>query len=487
MTKVLFAASEAVPFIKTGGLADVTGSLPKYFDREHYDVRIILPKYLCMDEQWKGQLQFLCHFYVNLSWRKQYVGIFQTKEDGITYYFVDNEFYFAGDKPYNNIHEDVEKFAYFSKAVLEALPFLDFCPDVIHCHDWQTGLIPVFLRTLYGDDKYYSGIRTVFSIHNLKFQGRWMLPAVMDITGLPEQIFTADKLESYGEANYLKGGVVYADAVTTVSRTYAQEITTREGGEGLEGLMSARRNVLYGIPNGIDYQEYDPKTDEYLPNHFDETSYSEGKARNKAALQRELGLPVEKDVFLLGMVSRMTDQKGFDLIAYILDELLATEKIQFVVVGNGEERYENMLRYFAEKYPDKMHVNIGYTEEQAHRIYGSCDAFLMPSLFEPCGLAQLMSLRYGTVPIVRETGGLKDTVEAYNEYEQTGTGFSFANYNAHEMLAVLRYAMKVYYTDKKAWNGLIVRGMRQDFSWENSAREYEKLYTHMINEPCVCR
>lgn len=487
MTKILFAASEAVPFIKTGGLADVTGSLPKYFDREHYDVRIILPKYLCMDAQWKGQLQFLCHFYVNLSWRKQYVGIFQTKVDGITCYFVDNEFYFAGDKPYNNIYEDVEKFAYFSKAVLEALPFLDFCPDVIHCHDWQTGLIPVFLRTLYGDEQYYAGIRTVFSIHNLKFQGRWMLPAVMDITGLPEQIFTADKLESYGEANYLKGGVVYADAVTTVSRTYAQEITTREGGEGLDGLMSARRNVLFGIPNGIDYQEYDPKTDGYLPNHFDETSYSEGKARNKAKLQQDLGLPVEKGVFLLGMVSRMTDQKGFDLIAYILDELLATEKIQFVVVGTGEERYENMLRYFAEKYPDKMRVNVGYAEELAHRVYGSCDAFLMPSLFEPCGLSQLMSLRYGTVPIVRETGGLKDTVEAYNEYEQTGTGFSFANYNAHEMLAVLRYAMKVYYTDKKAWDGLILRGMRQDFSWECSAREYEKLYTRVINEPGICR
>lgn len=476
MVKILFAASEAVPFMKTGGLADVTGSLPKYFDRERFDVRVILPKYICMDEQWKGQLQFLCHFYVNLSWRKQYVGIFQAKRDGITYYFVDNEFYFAGDAPYNNIHEDVEKFAYFSKAVLEALPYLDFCPDIIHCHDWQTGLLPVFLRTLYGSDRYYSGIKTVFSIHNLKFQGRWMLQAVMDITGLPEQIFTADKLESYGEANYLKGGSVYADAITTVSHTYAEEITTPEGGEGLDGLMSARRNDLYGIPNGIDYMEYDPQTDIYLPNHFNELNYQEGKGLNKAKLQKDMGLPVDKDVFLLGMVSRMTDQKGFDLIAYILDELLATEKIQFVVVGTGEERYVNMLRYFAEKYPDKMRVNIGYAEELAHRIYGSCDAFLMPSLFEPCGLSQLMSLRYGTVPIVRETGGLKDTVEAYNEYENTGTGFSFANYNAHEMLDTMRYAMKVYYTDKKAWDGLVVRGMQQDFSWEASAGEYEKLY-----------
>lgn len=481
MVKILFAASEAVPFMKTGGLADVTGSLPGYFDKKRYDVRIILPKYMCMDEQWKGRLRFLCHFYVNLSWRKQYVGIFEAKHEEITYYFVDNEYYFAGDKPYNNIHEDVEKFAYFSKAVLEALPYLDFCPEIIHCHDWQTGLIPVFLRTLYGGERYYCGIRTVFSIHNLKFQGRWTLQAVMDITGLPEQIFTSDKLEAYGEANYLKGGVVYADAVTTVSRTYAQEITTPEGGEGLDGLMNARSNALYGIPNGIDYKEYNPLTDVYLEGHFNEKNYAGIKIINKKNLQRRLGLPVGKDTFLLGMVSRMTDQKGFDLIAYILDELLAAEKLQLIVVGTGEERYQNMLRYFADKYPDKMYVRIGYSEEIAHQIYGSCDAFLMPSLFEPCGLSQIMSLRYGTVPIVRETGGLKDTIEAYNEYEHLGTGFSFANYNAHELLETIRYAMKTYYKDKKAWDGIVKRGMTRDFSWESSAREYEQLYEKLIN------
>lgn len=481
MKKILFATSEAVPFIKTGGLADVAGSLPKHFDREHYDVRVILPKYACMDEKFKGQLHFLCHFYVNLSWRKQYAGIFQAEWDGITYYFVDNEFYFAGDRPYNHIHEDVEKFAFFSKAVLEALPFLDFCPDIIHCHDWQTGLIPVFLRTLYGDQNYYTGIHTIFSIHNLKFQGRWLLPAVMDITGLPEQVFTADKLESYGDANYLKGGCVYANTITTVSKSYAFEITTPEGGEGLDGLLRARANDLYGIPNGIDYDDYNPKTDKFLVSHFDATDFAEGKPANKRKLQEDMGLPVDQDVFLLGMVSRMTDQKGFDLIAYIMDELLATEKIQFIAVGTGEERYENMLRYFAEKYPDKMRVNVGYSEEMAHRIYGSCDAFLMPSLFEPCGLSQMMSLRYGTIPIVRETGGLKDTVDPYNEYEQTGTGFSFKNYNAHEMLEILRYAMKVYYEDKNAWYGLMERGMRLNFSWKASAREYEKLYDKLTD------
>lgn len=479
MKKILFAASEAVPFIKTGGLADVAGSLPKYFDRESHDVRIILPKYLCMSQEWKEQLHFLCHFYVNLSWRRQYVGIFKAEGDGITYYFVDNEFYFAGDRPYNNIYEDVEKFAYFSKAVLEALPYLDFCPDIIHCHDWQTGLIPVFLKTLYGDQRYYSGIRTVYSIHNLKFQGRFILQAVMDITGLPRQIFSADKLEAYGEANCLKGGAVYADAITTVSQSYAYEITTLEGGEGLHGLMNARRNDLYGIPNGIDYEEYDPAKDAFLLHHYSADDVTEKKPLVKTEFQKKMGLPAEQDIFLMGMVSRMTDQKGFDLIAYILDELLATEQIQFVVVGTGEDRYENMLRYFSDKYPDKMRVNIGYSEEMAHLVYGSCDAFLMPSLFEPCGLSQLMSLRYGTVPIVRETGGLKDTVEPYNEYEHTGTGFSFANYNAHEMLGAIRYAMRIYHAYREDWHGIMRRGMEQDFSWNASAREYERLYERL--------
>ena len=476
MKKILFATSEAVPFIKTGGLADVAGSLPQYFDRERYDVRIILPKYLCMDQKFKGQLHFKCHFYVNLSWRKQYVGIFETEWNGITYYLVDNEFYFAGDNPYHELYQDVEKFAFFSKAVLEALPYLDFCPEVLHCHDWQTGLIPVFLKTLYGDQNYYAGIKTVYSIHNLKFQGRWNLPAVMDITGLPIQIFTSDKLESYGEANYLKGGVVYADAITTVSETYAYEITTEQGGEGLDGLMRARSNSLYGIVNGIDYKEYDPMTDAYIYEHFDKKTFKAGKAANKAKLQEESGLPVKNDVFLLGMVSRMTDQKGFDLVAYIMDELLSTEKIQIVVLGTGEEQYQNMFRYFEGKFPDRIKANIGYSEEMAHRIYASCDGFLMPSLFEPCGLSQMMSMRYGTIPIVRETGGLKDTVEAFNEYEHTGTGFSFANYNAHEMLATIRYALSVYQNKKKEWEDMIIRAMEQDFSWRSSAIRYEELY-----------
>ena len=479
MMKILFAASEAVPFMKTGGLADVTGSLPGYFDKKHFAVRIIMPKYLCMDEKWKAQLRFVCHFYVNLSWRRQYVGIFETVQNGITYYFVDNEFYFAGDKPYHNIYEDVEKFAFFSKAVLEALPYLDFWPDVIHCHDWQTGLVPVFLRTFYGDQRCYSNIRTVFSVHNLKFQGRFSLPAVIDITGLPEQIFSSDKLESYGEANYLKGGVVYADAVTTVSPTYAREIMTPEGGEGLDGLMRAREGSLYGILNGIDIREYDPQTDAYLANHYNETNHTEGKGLNKLKLQKLLGLPVDKDVFLLGMVSRMTDQKGFDLIDCIMDEL-CQDAVQIVVLGTGEERYENMFRYYDWKYHDRVSAQIYYSEEMSHRIYAGCDAFLMPSLFEPCGLSQLMALRYGTVPIVRETGGLKDTVWPYNEYDGTGTGFSFANYNAHEMLDCIRYAKYIYYNKKREWNKIVDRGMAADFSWQTSAGKYQELYDWLI-------
>lgn len=481
MKKVLFAASEAVPFMKTGGLADVAGSLPKYFDKNQYDVRIIMPKYLCMDERFLGQLHFRCHFYVNLSWRKQYAGIFETQYNGVTYYLVDNEFYFAGEKPYNELYQDVEKFAYFSKAVLESLPFLDFCPDVIHCHDWQTGLIPVFLKTLYGSQNYYQGIKTVFSIHNLKFQGRWNLKTIMDITGLPEHIFTADKLESYGEANYLKGGIVYSDAVTTVSETYAKEIMTQPGGEGLDGLLRARCNDLYGILNGLDYEEYNPQTDTYISYKFNQYTYQDGKRKNKTALQRECNLPIDENVFVLGIVSRMTNQKGFDLVSYIMDELLYTENVQLVVLGTGEDRYQDMFRYFSHKYPDKMSVVIGYSEERAHKIYASCDAFLMPSLFEPCGLSQLMSLRYGTIPIVRETGGLKDTVDAYNEYEHTGTGFSFANYNAHEMLGTIRYAISVYYDHKKDWNGLIVRAMQQDFSWNRSAGKYEALYEKLTD------
>lgn len=482
MKNILFVSSEAVPYIKTGGLADVVGSLPRYINKEEYDVRVIVPKYACMDSKFLPELRFVCHFYVNLSWRKQYVGIFKSEYKGITYYFVDNEFYFAGDNPYNNIYEDVEKFAYFSKAVLAALPYIDFMPDVIHCNDWQTGLLPVYLKAEFCKDSYYTGIKTIFSIHNMKFQGRWMVREIMDITGLPEHIFTSEKLEAYGEANYLKGGVVYADAVTTVSPSYAYDITTQEGGEGLGGLMFAKRESLYGILNGIDYDDFNPAADSYIVEHFYMQDFEKGKKVNKAALQKEMGLPVKEDAFLIGMVSRLTEQKGFDLVAYVMEEMLSTMNVQFVVLGTGEHRFEEMFSYFQGKYPDKISSYIGYSEDKAHRIYASCDAFLMPSQFEPCGLSQIMSMRYGTLPIVRETGGLKDTVEAYNEYENTGTGFSFKEYNAHDMMHTIQYAYKVYNEHKKQWKALVERAMQMDFSWESSARKYEELYDRICGE-----
>ena len=481
MKKILFVSSEAVPYIKTGGLADVVGSLPKYFDRNEYDVRVMLPKYACMDAAFLPNLRFVCHFYVNLNWRKQYVGILESEYRGIHYYFVDNEFYFAGSSPYNNIYEDVEKFAYFSKAVLASLPYIDFAPDVIHCHDWQTGLVPVYLHTAFGDDNFYAGIKTVFSIHNLKFQGRWRIREVIDITGLPEQIFNDKELESYGEANYLKGGVVYADAVTTVSPSYANEITTQEGGEGLHGLMNARRNVLHGILNGIDYDEFNPQTDPYIESNFSSKSVLSGKKANKAALQKELGLPVRESAFVIGIVSRLTEQKGFDLVSYIMDDLVSQLDVQIVILGTGESKFENVFHHFHSQYPDKVSAYIGYSEEKAHKIYASADAFLMPSLFEPCGLSQMMSMRYGTIPIVRETGGLKDTVQAYNEYENTGTGFSFCNFNADDMKYVIEYAYHVFRDERKAWEDMMQRAMAQDFSWNKSAGEYEKLYDSLCD------
>ena len=455
MKNVLFIASEAVPFIKTGGLADVVGSLPKYFNKDEFDVRVMIPKYTCIPWEYREKMVYKTHFYIDLAWRTQYVGVFEMEYDGVTFYFIDNEFYFGGPKPYSWIHEDIEKFAFFSKAALSAIPVIGFKPDIIHCNDWQTGLIPVFLHTVFGDDNFYAGIKTVFTIHNLQFQGRWRIQEIMDITGLPAHIFNAYELESYGEANYLKGGVVYADYITTVSPTYANEITTVEGGEGLSGLMTARKDRLYGILNGIDYEEYNPQTDPYISVNYSKKDAVSGKKENKVALQKELGLPVREDAFLIGIVSRMTSQKGFDLIGCVLDELLTEMDIQLVVLGSGESQYENMFHHYQSKYPDKVSVHIGFTEERSHHIYAASDVLLMPSMFEPCGLAQMIAMRYGTLPIVRETGGLRDTVEPYNEYENTGCGFSFANFNAQEMADIVRYAYRVEHEQKAAWKELI--------------------------------
>lgn len=481
MKNILFASSEVVPFIKTGGLADVTGSLPKYFDKSEYDVRVVLPKYLCMKPEFCERMELIAECQVKLNWRTQYAGVYQLKEDGVTFYFIDNEYYFAGPAPYGQIYQDAEKFGYFCKAVLTILPIIDFCPDIIHCHDWQTGLIPVFLEAQYRSDDFYRHIRTVYTIHNLKFQGRWYIDAIRDVTGLPADYFTMDRLESYGNANLLKGGIVFSDWVTTVSDTYAKEIQSTEGGEGLDGLLRSKSYRLSGIVNGLDYEILDPATDDNIAYKFNGDVLSYKKA-NKNDLQKALGLQEREDAFLIGMVSRLTDQKGFDLVDYMMDEILGDDRIQIVVLGTGEQRYEDMFRFFAGKYPGRVSANIYYSEEIAQKIYASCDAFLMPSLFEPCGLSQLMSLRYGTVPLVRETGGLKDTVEPYNEFEHTGTGFSFHNYNAHEMLYMIRYACKIYTQYPEEWLDIIKRGMALDFSWQASSEKYARLYDGLIED-----
>lgn len=480
MKNVLFIASEGVPFIKTGGLADVVGSLPKYIDKEYFDVRVMLPKYTCIKQELKDQMKYRTHFYLDFYWQSQYVGIMEAQVDGVTYYFIDNESMFSGFRIYSdNVLDEIIKFSFFCKAALSALPLLGFRPDVVHCHDWQTGLIPVYLKERFQGGDFFRGMKSVLTIHNLKFQGRWDVKTVREITGLPDYYFTPDKLEAYKDANLLKGGIVYADAITTVSDTYAEEIKTDFYGEGLNGLLSARSNALRGIVNGIDYGDFNPETDSYITANYNAQNFRKEKIKNKRALQAELGLEQDDRKFMIGIVSRLTDQKGFDLIAYIMDEL-CQEDVQIVVLGTGEERYENMFRHFDWKYNNKVSANIYYSEALSHKIYASCDAFLMPSLFEPCGLSQLMALRYGTVPIVRETGGLRDTVEPFNEFESTGTGFSFRNYNAHEMLATIRYAKYIYYQKRREWNKMIDREMATDYSWKTSAKKYQEMYDWLI-------
>lgn len=480
MKNILFVASEGVPFIKTGGLADVVGSLPKCVDKRYFDIRVMIPKYTCIPKEFLDKLVFKTCFYMDFHWRNEYVGVLESEYDGVKYYFIDNESMFGGPRPYSgNVYDDIEKFAFFSKAALSAMPLIDFRPDVIHCHDWQTGLVPVYLKERFQGNDFFHGIKSVMTIHNLKFQGKWDINSVKDITGLPDYFFTSDKLEAYDSANLLKGGLVYADAVTTVSKTYAKEIMTPFYGEGLDSLLRAREHDVRGIVNGIDYTDYNPENDKCIEARYTPANFRKEKIKNKRLLQKELGLAENDKTMMIGIVSRLTDQKGFDLIAYIMDEL-CQDAVQIVVLGTGSEQYENMFRHFDWKYSNKVSANIYYSEAMSHKIYAACDAFLMPSLFEPCGLSQLMALRYGTIPIVRETGGLKDTVEPYNEYESTGTGFSFTNYNAHEMLATIRYAERIYYDKKREWNKMVDRAMAADFSWHVSAREYQDMYDWLI-------
>lgn len=483
MRKILFAASECVPFIKTGGLADVCGALPKEFDKKEWDIRVVIPNYTCIPEKWRDKFQYVTHFYMSCGSyiQNEYVGVLQYEMDGITYYFIDNRHYFECFAPYGDIRFDIEKFIFFDKAVLSMLPLIGFQPDIIHCHDWETGFIPVYLKNEFQGDMFFWGMKSIITIHNLKFQGVWDAKTVRGLTGFQAELFTPDKLEFKKDANMLKGGLVYADYITTVSDTYAQEIQTDYYGEGLNGLLSARHMDMQGIVNGIDYETYNPETDKKIYANYNADNFRKKKSINKTKLQEELGLAVDKKRYMIGLISRLTDQKGLDLIDYVMERLV-DDYTQLVVIGTGEAQYENMFRHFAWKYPDRISANICYSDDLAHKLYAAADAFLMPSRFEPCGLTQMISFRYGTLPIVRETGGLKDTVQPFNEYENTGDGFSFTNYNGEEMLNIINYSKHIYFDRKRQWNQMVDRAMANDYSWNASKFRYEGLYKYLMGE-----
>lgn len=482
MKNILFAASECVPFVKTGGLADVVGALPKALYKGDYDVRVILPNYTCIPWEYRGKFKFVSSFYMDYGQRSEqmFVGIMEYEYEGITFYFIDNEYYFKCDKPYtDSVRWDIERYIFFCKAVLAAMPVIGFHPDIIHCHDWQTGMIPVFLKSTFATHSFYWDTKSIMTIHNLKFQGVWDIDHFIYNTNLPGYMFTPDKLEFKKDANMLKGGLVYADYITTVSETYAEEIKTPYYGEQLDGLLCARSRSLRGILNGIDYSVYNPETDPKIAVHYNEKNAVEKKKEAKRALQKELGLPVDDSKFMIAIISRLTDQKGLDLVDWITERIV-DEFTQFVIIGTGESRYEDMFRYYQGRFPDRVSANIFYSDALAHKLYAAADAMLVPSRFEPCGLTQLISLRYGTVPIVRETGGLKDTVEPYNEFEKCGTGFTFHNYNADDLLYTINYAKNIYFNHLEDWNDIIQRGMEKDFSWGSSALQYQGMYDWIL-------
>lgn len=483
MKKVLFVASESVPFIKTGGLADVVGSLPKSFPKEEFDVRVVIPNYMCIPWHYRSDFKYITHFYMNLGDvnGSEYVGVLATQYDGITFYFIDNQHYFNGSTPYGDTRFDIEKFCFFSKAVLSMLPSINFRPDIIHCHDWQTGVLPVYLHSIFRDNHFYDNIKTIMTIHNLRFQGIWDIKTLKSITNFPDYVFRPTDMEYKKDANMLKGGMIYANYITTVSNTYKNEIQSEYYGEGLDGVVREKSGGLYGILNGIDYNEYNPETDNEIFSKYNKYSFIENKKINKRALQQELGLEQDDNKFMIGIISRLTDQKGVDLIAHVLEQIV-DDYTQLVVLGTGDKGYEDMFRYFEWKLKGKVSGNIYFSNNRAHKIYAAADAMLVPSRFEPCGLTQLIALRYGTVPIVRETGGLRDTVEPFNIYSDSGTGFSFANYNAHEMLNTINYAKQIYFDHRDKWNGIAFRGMEKDYSWRNSAQEYSKLYRRLMGE-----
>lgn len=480
--QIVFASAECAPFVKTGGLGDVAGSLPAALVRAGAEVIVMVPKYATIKDEYKAQMEHFADFYVSLGWRNEYCGLEKLEHDGVTYMFIDNERYFARDYPYG-FFDDGERFAFFSKAITESLQHLPagFECDILHCNDWQTALAPVFLREFYQGLPLYDRVKTVFSIHNVAFQGQFSDTVMEDILGVAHIPAAASQLRCDAcSINYMLGALRYADAITTVSPTYANEIQTPEFGEGLDGVLRERSYALQGILNGIDVAGFDPATDKRIAANYTVEDRS-GKAVCKAKLQEELGLEVRDDRPLMVMVTRLTRQKGMDLVMYALDRILAGG-VQVAVLGTGDRDYEDGLRYFQDKYPGTMAARIEFDPALSQRMYAAADMFLMPSKFEPCGLSQIIAMRYGTLPIVRETGGLKDTVQPYNEFTGEGTGFSFSNFNGDEMGDTVFRAARLFWDNRDAWNQLVTQAMSQDFSWTRSADKYLDLYFFMHPE-----
>lgn len=485
MKRILFIASECVPFVKTGGLADVVGSLPQAFDKQNYDIRVMIPCYHAIKPMWRDQMETVYYFQMD---NRIYVGVKKLVKDGITYYFIDNEQYFSGIVPYYDMFQDLERFAYFSKACLSSLPLIGFRPDIIHCHDWQASLVPVYLNTVFQGDPFFRGMRTVMTIHNIRFQGTWDVGHIRWVSALPDECFEPCRLVSpYQDTSIpkenwncsmLRGGLVYSDYITTVSNSYAWEIQTPAFGDGLDDILAFRRERLWGIINGLDYKVWNPETDANIENKYSAKNFKKQREANKKSLQKDLGFSENKDAMMIGLVSRLTDQKGLDLIDQSMDWLCA-QNVNLVVLGTGDSHYENMFRYYQGKYPGKVSANICYSDALAHRIYSSADALLVPSAFEPCGLTQLIGLKYGAVPIVHEIGGLKDTVKPYNEFEEKGTGFSFADYSAGALIDRIAHALYIFNEKPRSWTAIQRRGMEEDWSWSNSRKIYEDLYSRM--------
>ena len=471
--KVLYAVSEARPFAASGGLSDVGGSLPKALRKRLIGARVVMPLYSCVGQEYREKMRFVANITVPVAWRRQYCGIFELRHEGVIWYFIDNEYYFKRDGLYG-YYDDGERFAFFSRAVLEMIPHIDFRPDVIHCNDWQTALTPVYLSAMYAKDPYWQGIRTVFTIHNIQYQGKYGKEINHDVVGLDEA--DAALLEYDDAMNFVKGAIETADKVTTVSPTYAKEILDPWYSHGLDGILREREWKLSGILNGIDVDSYDPGTDKVIEANYSAADLS-GKALCKSALQREMGLAEKEDVPLIGVVSRLVAHKGFDLVKVILPELLDTTDVQVAVLGAGDWQYENFFSDMAARYPGKLALRLGFEPDLARRIYAGSDMFLMPSKSEPCGLSQMVALRYGSVPIVRETGGLKDSIS--DSLDGEGNGFTFATYNAGDLLYTIRRALEGY-ADPAGWQTLTQRCMKCDFSWKRSAGEYIKTYKEII-------